>query len=822
LARANFNSFTDIINELSIDGKKRGILHIATEDPSYNGQSFQINGKDLLNFGTCGYLGLETDQRLIEGAISYASRFGTQFSVSRTFLNSGPNVELEEYLRKIFGYPVAIYSSTSGAHISVIPVVVNERHAIILDQQVHMSVQTACQLMVQKGVPIEMIKHNNMEMLERKINELGNKYEKIWYMVDGVYSMFGDVSPVKDLLTLMDKYEQLHVYVDDAHGIGWYGDRGAGYFHHEAGGVHPKMILIGTLAKGYGVTGGVAVFPNNEVADKVLNFGGPLTYSHPLAPPLIGAAIESAKILLSDELPKIQGELKDLISYTQELLDATGLPVINDPRTPIYFVGMGQPKVGYNMVHRLHAAGYYVNVGIFPAVPIKNTGVRFTISRHQNKENIKSLVEAIEYHYPRALAEEGTTDASVRKAFHLPINSIFSNVQIKPEQQKYIVQYEKTIRGISQREFDELLGKNGSFDYQALLHMEESYSGAALPEDNWDFHYFIIRDNQGTPVLATFFTSGIYKDDLLAHESVSLQIEEKRKTDPYFLTSVTLAMGSLISEGIHLYIDRDRSDWKEVLRILLREVGKLQEKIGAANIMLRDFDANDEELKSFLLEEGYFKVNLPNTNVVSDMHWDTNEEFVNTLSARSRAHVRRDVFRYEHFFDIESRSRLTSEELDLYYDMYLAVRARNYSVNYFPYPRKVFRLMNEYDGWEFNIIRLKKEYAADNPIVSICANYKTEKNYCPMTLGMDYRYNFQYNVYRQSLFQMLKRARELGYTTSRLGYAADIEKHKFGAQQFPRIGFMQANDNFNFELIETFAVSDVKYDQAEAPDSRNK
>jgi 7-keto-8-aminopelargonate synthetase-like enzyme len=814
LARANFNSFTDIINDLSKDGRKRGILHISTENPYYDGESFLINGKELFNFGTCGYLGLETDRRLIEGAMSYALRFGTQFSVSRTFLNSGPNAELEALLNQIFGYPVAIYSSTSAAHISVIPTVVNEKHAIILDQQVHMSVQTACQLMVQKGVPIEMIKHNNMEMLERKINELGNKYEKIWYMADGVYSMFGDVTPVKELISLMEKYEQLHIYVDDAHGIGWYGDKGVGYLHQESGGLHPKAILIGTLAKGFGVTGGVAVFPNQEIGDKVLNFGGPLTYSHPLAPPLIGAAIASAKIMLSDELPVLQGELRELINQTQTLLDKTGLPVINDPRTPIYFIGMGQPKVGYNMVKRLHQAGFYVNVGIFPAVPIKNTGVRFTISRHQTAENIQKLVEAIEYHYPRALAEEGVTDVSVRKAFHLPVETAVPvPVLPKAEQQKYIVQYEKTIRGLNSREFDELLGKGGSFDYQALMHMEESFTGAPLPEDNWDFHYFIIRDNQGIPVLATFLTSGIYKDDLLAHESVSLQIEEKRKTDPYYLTSVTLAMGSLISEGNHLYIDRQRSDWKEVLRILLKELSKLQERVGAANILLRDFDANDEELKSFLLEEGYFKVNLPNTNIVENMHWNTNEEFVQTLSARSRAHIRHDVFPFEHFFDIETRGRLTNEELDKYYDMYLAVRARNYSVNYFPYPRKLFRLMNEYEGWEFNIIRLKKEFDESNPIVSICANYKTAHNYCPMTLGMNYRFIFQYNVYRQSLFQMLKRARHLGYITARLGYAADIEKHKFGAKQFPRIAFMQANDNFNFELIETFAVSDVKYDE---------
>jgi 7-keto-8-aminopelargonate synthetase-like enzyme len=74
-----------------------------------------------------------------------------------------------------------------------------------------------------RGVHVEMIRHNRMDMLEDRIKALRQKYPRIWYMADGIYSMYGDASPVNDVYELMDKYPELYYYVDDAHGMSCYG-----------------------------------------------------------------------------------------------------------------------------------------------------------------------------------------------------------------------------------------------------------------------------------------------------------------------------------------------------------------------------------------------------------------------------------------------------------------------------------------------------------------------------------------------------------------------------------------------------------------------
>ncbi|MDP1744375.1 MAG: aminotransferase class I/II-fold pyridoxal phosphate-dependent enzyme, partial [Bacteroidota bacterium] len=654
MAKINHNNSLDTIDELLTNAKQMGVIHLVSDVNAMSDRKLPVFNKELLNFGTCGYLGLELDQRLKDGAIDFTQKYGTQYGISRGYLSSGINVQLEEYLSQMFdNRHVLTYSSTSSAHISVIPTLITSEDAIILDQQVHFSVQTAAQLLRQKGVPIEMIRHSNMEMLEKQLKQLGKTHKKIWYLIDGVYSMYGDVAPFDSLLYLMDKYEQLHVYVDDAHGMSWHGKNGSGYTNSKVP-KHEKIMLMTTMGKGFGVTGGLAIFPNEETFRKVRIFGGPLIYSHPLAPPIIGAAIASAKIHLSDDIYRIQKELRENIDYCSQLIAKTDLTVMSDPLTPIGFVAMGQPKVGYNMVKRLLNDGFFVNLALFPAVSVRNTGVRFSINRQVKKNEIKEFVDALVYHYPKVLKEENRTIDDVRKAFKtkteansfLPINKQETNLN-----EELTVQEERSIKAIDKTEWDKLLGANGSFDWEGLLSLEDVFSNNPKPEENWDFYYFIIRDKDKKPVLATFFTSGISKDDMLALESVSIQIEEKRKTDPYYLTSKTLTMGSMLSEGHHYFINPNHPKWKEAFTLLLERVSKIQESINANSLLLRDFDQEDIELKELFLKEGFAPVNMPNSNVIEKMKWNSLDELIESVSSRNRRHLKNEVSQFQHAFD---------------------------------------------------------------------------------------------------------------------------------------------------------------------------
>ncbi len=121
----------------------------------------------------------------------------------------------------------------------------------------------------------------------------------------------------------------------------------------------------------------------------------------------------------------------------------------------------------------------------------------------------------------------------------------------------------------------------------------------------------------------------------------------------------------------------------------------------------------------------------------------------------------------------------------------------------------MIRYLSETPGFEFLIVRLKPEFSPDNKnqIVSIGSCYKGLDYYTMFLLGMDYDFVYSHGVYRQTLFQAVKRARQIGYQNVYMGLSADIEKNKFGARQYPRASYVQAKDNFNFELLEAISSS---------------
>src|ERR1041385_217402 len=289
------NKFINTIDECLTNGVKNGIFQVSLEDQVLNGREVTINGRKVINFGSCSYLGLETDDRLKHGAIDATLRYGTQYSSSRLFSACNLYEEVENLFYKIFDNNHSILAATTTlAHLGALPVLVQDDDLIILDHQVHGSVQLAVQQLKARGTKVEMIKHNRMDMLEDMIKANPNRYNKIWYMADGLYSMYGDYAPLKDITFLLEKYPAFHVYIDDAHGMSWAGKNGNGYVLSQMP-LHPKMILTTSLAKGFGTGGGVTVLHDKEMHRKILTCGSSYSFSGPVQPPMLGASIASAK-----------------------------------------------------------------------------------------------------------------------------------------------------------------------------------------------------------------------------------------------------------------------------------------------------------------------------------------------------------------------------------------------------------------------------------------------------------------------------------------------------------------------------------------------
>lgn len=159
----------------------------------------------------------------------------------------------------------------------------------------------------------------------------------------------------------MDRYEGFYTYIDDAHGMSWSGKFGCGVMRAEAP-HHSKMVLIVSLNKAFASAGGALIFPNERMAAMVRNGGGTMIFCGPIQPPMLGAALASARLHLSDEFPAMQDELLGVVDYTNARLDALGLPQYEVTRSPLYFIPMGLPRVVANLVHRILNEGVYVNM----------------------------------------------------------------------------------------------------------------------------------------------------------------------------------------------------------------------------------------------------------------------------------------------------------------------------------------------------------------------------------------------------------------------------------------------------------------------------
>ena len=415
-----FSSSLMLANQQVELGKSLGVIQLSTTDEELNGRTIKIGDQELLNFGSCSYLGLELDPRLRSAALEGIARYGVQFSSSRSYVSLGLYEELEGLFAKIFGRPTIVAPSTTMGHFSAIPVLITAEDAIIMDNQVHASIQNAVKLVKAKGTRIEKAPHNDMEHLEKRIAKLSEKYNAVWYMADGIYSMYGDLAPIDYLESLLDKFPKLHLYLDDAHGVGWYGKNGRGYVLEHMK-FHPRLILTASTSKSFGAGGGVIVFPNEEIKRLVRNTGGTLMFSGPLQPPSLAACIASAKLHLSKDIIPLQEELHDKLNYFVQLCRELQLPLASDSKTPVFYIGGGSPETGTILCRKMMNRGYYTNLAGFPAVPYDNTGLRITVTNHISKADIKNLLFTLAKELKITTKENNYPVEKIFTAFGLPI-----------------------------------------------------------------------------------------------------------------------------------------------------------------------------------------------------------------------------------------------------------------------------------------------------------------------------------------------------------------------------------------------------------------
>lgn len=366
-------------------------------------------GPAVCGFLSCSYLGLEWDERLARAAASAAYEYGTQFSSSRAVACTDQYTGLEERLGTIGGVPALVSSTSTLGHLSAIPILVRESDAAILDAQVHHSVQMAAQLCAAAGSTVVQIPHNDLGALEARLQEFERVgRERIWYLADGLYSMYGDYADMDALLDLMRRYKSLCCYVDDAHSTAWMGRHGEGHaaqwFAHAGS---DRLVVVGSFAKAFGAGGGVLWMRNDEWREAVGLCGQTMIFCGPIQPPVCGALLAACDILLSDELPGLQAQLRDNIEFFGRALKENGLSTLSSGSAPIFLVEVGSlPRLEQLSAHLL-SAGYYTPPVTYPAVALNKFCIRIVLNRLHTREQMAGLVETIarfDRDHPRQVA----------------------------------------------------------------------------------------------------------------------------------------------------------------------------------------------------------------------------------------------------------------------------------------------------------------------------------------------------------------------------------------------------------------------------------
>lgn len=417
----NHQKFMNAIDQSISDGVNRGALHLIHQGSLTTDNMIRINDSQLSNFTSCSYLGLEHDSRLKQAAIDAVEKYGVQFSESRAYVSIDLYQELEALMSQIFESPTIIAPTTTLAHLSAIPVILEPGDAVIADQQLHNSVLSG--INVFRGnwdIHFEYVRHNRDDLLRQRILELQADYNRVWYFADGVYSMFGDRCPVDEIFNLLDEYPSFNAYIDDAHSMSIFGKNGKGFVLGNRS-IHDRMIVASSMAKAFATGGGILVFPNEELARRVRTCGAPFNSSGPLQPAVLGAAVASAKIHLSSDIYTLQEELAKRVMYASKLFKETSLPLISNFESGIFFVGTSRAEIAYLVMEKMIKRGFLLNIGVFPAVSKKHSGVRFTISVLQSFEQIEMMISALDEVFSEVLKDQQYSVEQINDAFRVVV-----------------------------------------------------------------------------------------------------------------------------------------------------------------------------------------------------------------------------------------------------------------------------------------------------------------------------------------------------------------------------------------------------------------
>ena len=364
-----------------------GVYPYFREIDSAQDTEVMMDGKKVLMFGSNSYMGLTYDKRIVEAAIAATRKYGTGCAGSR-FLNGtlDLHVQLEKELAAFLGKEDCLVFTTGfTVNEGVIPTLVDRKDYIICDDRDHASIVDGRRLSFATQLKY---KHNDMEALEKELKKCNPESVKL-IIVDGVFSMEGDLAPLPEIVKLKEKYNA-SIMVDEAHGMGVFGRQGRGVCDHF--GVTDQVdVIMGTFSKSFASLGGF-VAADSDTINWVRHTCRSYIFQASCTPASAAAALEALHIFQSE--PESQENLWKITNYALDCFRQAGFE-IGETESPIIPLYVRDTEKTFLSTKMAFDEGVFINPVIPPACAPQDTLLRFALMATHTKEQVDMAVEKL-------------------------------------------------------------------------------------------------------------------------------------------------------------------------------------------------------------------------------------------------------------------------------------------------------------------------------------------------------------------------------------------------------------------------------------------
>jgi 8-amino-7-oxononanoate synthase len=360
------------------------------------GPVVEMEGRETIMLGSNNYLGLTGDERVKSAARDALERYGTALTGSRLLNGTIPlHTELEREIAEWTGTEDAIVFTTGyQANLGTIGTILEPGDTVICDSGDHASILDGCRL---SGARLRPFRHNKMEKLERMLERGVSDGGGVLVVVDGVFSMEGDVAPLPEIVELCERHGA-RLMVDEAHAVGVLGENGTGSC--ELFGLEDRVDLrMGTFSKSLASCGGFVAGPA-DVIEYLRIAARAFVFTAAAVPAAVGAALEAVRICRREGAP-LYAKLLENATYLHRglreldlrVVEPTTLPDGTEVITPVVPVVVGEDWQAVLLWKALFDAGVYTNVALHPAVPPGGALLRTSLMATHEREHLDRALE---------------------------------------------------------------------------------------------------------------------------------------------------------------------------------------------------------------------------------------------------------------------------------------------------------------------------------------------------------------------------------------------------------------------------------------------